>query len=78
MLIERMRKRLAADRAIFIEPCLPSPAASLRPARIGFTKSSTTASGSWPALQAIHRYVIDTPALKTVTEEIRAVVGGLN
>ena len=23
-------------------------------------------------LQAIHRYVIDTPALKTVTEEIRA------
>jgi len=26
MLIERMRKRLAADRAIFIEPCLPSPA----------------------------------------------------
>ena len=26
MLIERMRKRLAADRASFIEPCLPSPA----------------------------------------------------
>ena len=26
MLIERMRKRLAADRAAFIEPCLPSPA----------------------------------------------------
>jgi ATP-dependent DNA ligase len=26
MLIERMPKRLAADRAIFIEPCLPSPA----------------------------------------------------
>jgi ATP-dependent DNA ligase len=26
MLIERMRKRLAADRANFIEPCLPSPA----------------------------------------------------
>jgi bifunctional non-homologous end joining protein LigD len=26
MLIERMRKRLAADRAIFIEPCLPPPA----------------------------------------------------
>jgi hypothetical protein len=25
-LIERMRKRLAADRASFIEPCLPSPA----------------------------------------------------
>ena len=25
-------------------------------------------------MQAIHRYVIDTPALKTVTEEIRAVV----
>ena len=23
---ERMRKRLAADRASFIEPCLPSPA----------------------------------------------------
>jgi hypothetical protein len=32
MLIERMRKRLAADRASFIEPCLPSPAASLPPA----------------------------------------------
>jgi len=26
MLIERMRKRLAADRASFIEPCLPFPA----------------------------------------------------
>ena len=26
MLIERMRKRLSADRASFIEPCLPSPA----------------------------------------------------
>ena len=26
MLIERMRKRLAADRSSFIEPCLPSPA----------------------------------------------------
>jgi ATP-dependent DNA ligase len=26
MLIERMRRRLAADRASFIEPCLPSPA----------------------------------------------------
>src|SRR3954466_12568648 len=26
MLIERMRTRLAADRASFIEPCLPSPA----------------------------------------------------
>src|SRR3954453_12473647 len=26
MLIERMRKQLAADRASFIEPCLPSPA----------------------------------------------------
>jgi ATP-dependent DNA ligase len=26
MLIERMRKRLAADGASFIEPCLPSPA----------------------------------------------------
>ena len=26
MLIERMRKRLASDRASFIEPCLPSPA----------------------------------------------------
>ena len=26
MLIERMRKRLAAERASFIEPCLPSPA----------------------------------------------------
>jgi ATP-dependent DNA ligase len=29
MLIERMRKRLAADRASFIEPCLPSPADKL-------------------------------------------------
>jgi hypothetical protein len=27
MSIERMRKRLAADRASFIEPCLPSPRA---------------------------------------------------
>jgi bifunctional non-homologous end joining protein LigD len=26
MLIERTRKRLAADRASLIEPCLPSPA----------------------------------------------------
>jgi len=26
MLFERMRKRLAADRTSFIEPCLPSPA----------------------------------------------------
>jgi bifunctional non-homologous end joining protein LigD len=26
MLIERMRRRPAADRASFIEPCLPSPA----------------------------------------------------
>jgi ATP-dependent DNA ligase len=26
MLIERMRKRLSADRASFIEPCLPSSA----------------------------------------------------
>jgi ATP-dependent DNA ligase len=26
MLFQRMRKRLAADRASFIEPCLPSPA----------------------------------------------------
>src|SRR3954471_2136317 len=26
MLIERMRNRLAAERASFIEPCLPSPA----------------------------------------------------
>jgi hypothetical protein len=26
MLIERMRKRLYADRTSFIEPCLPSPA----------------------------------------------------
>ena len=26
MLIERMLKRLSADRASFIEPCLPSPA----------------------------------------------------
>ena len=25
MLIERMRTRLSADRASFIEPCLPSP-----------------------------------------------------
>ena len=27
MLIERMRKRLSADRTSFIEPCLPTPAA---------------------------------------------------
>ena len=27
MLIERMRKRLSADRTGFIEPCLPTPAA---------------------------------------------------
>ena len=26
MLIELLRKRLSADRASFIEPCLPSPA----------------------------------------------------
>src|SRR4051812_24645327 len=26
LIVERMRKRLAADRASFIEPCLPSPA----------------------------------------------------
>src|SRR3954468_12232348 len=26
MLIERMRRRLAAERASFIEPCLPAPA----------------------------------------------------
>jgi hypothetical protein len=25
-------------------------------------------------LQAIHRYVVETPVLKTVTEEIRAAV----
>jgi hypothetical protein len=25
-------------------------------------------------LQAIHRYVVETPVLKTVTEEVRAVV----
>jgi bifunctional non-homologous end joining protein LigD len=29
MLIERLRKRLAAERASFIEPCLPSPADKL-------------------------------------------------
>jgi hypothetical protein len=31
-------------------------------------------------LQAIHRYVVETPVLKVVTEEIRAVVEtvGLN
>ena len=29
MLIERRCKRLAADRASFIEPCLPSPAEKL-------------------------------------------------
>src|SRR4051794_33985401 len=48
MLVERMRKR-AADRASFIEPCLPCPADKPRPAPTGFTRSSTTASGSWPA-----------------------------
>jgi bifunctional non-homologous end joining protein LigD len=29
MLIERMRKRLSADRTSFVEPCLPSPADKL-------------------------------------------------
>ena len=42
-----MRKRLAADRASFIEPCLPSPPTNLRPARAGLTRSSTTAIASW-------------------------------
>ena len=73
MLIERMRKRLAADRAIFIEPCLPSPADKPPSGANWIHEIKHEASGSWPALQAIHRYVIDTPALKTVTEEIRAV-----
>jgi ATP-dependent DNA ligase len=41
MSIERLRKRLAADRASFIEPCLPSPAQSRRRGPIGFTRSST-------------------------------------
>jgi hypothetical protein len=48
MLIERMRKHMAADRASFIEPCLPSPADKLRPAPTGFTRSNTTASSSSP------------------------------
>src|SRR3954464_10220215 len=48
MLIERMRKQLAADRASFIEPCLPSPDDKPRPAPTGFTRSTTTATGSWP------------------------------
>src|ERR1700754_1117011 len=49
MSVELMRKRLGAARASFIQPCLPSPATGPRPAPLGFTRSSTTASGSWPA-----------------------------
>jgi hypothetical protein len=48
MLIERMRKRLSADRTSFIEPCLPSPADKPPSGSTGFMKSSTTATGSWP------------------------------
>ena len=44
MSIERMRERLAADRASFVEPCLPSPAAKAAGRlQAGFTRSSTTA-----------------------------------
>jgi hypothetical protein len=38
-----------ADQASFIEPCLPSLADKPRPALNGFTRSSTTVSGSWHA-----------------------------
>ena len=38
MLIERMRKRLAADRASFIEPCLPSFAANVKAKNVDLTK----------------------------------------
>ena len=42
----RGRKRLAADRARLIEPCLPSPADKPRPAPTGFMRSSTAAIAS--------------------------------
>jgi hypothetical protein len=45
MLIERMRRCLAAE-STYIKPCLPPPPTSLCPAPTGFTRSSTTASGS--------------------------------
>ena len=45
MSIELMRKRLAADRASFIEPCLPIPPTSRRRAPTGFMRSSTMAIG---------------------------------
>jgi hypothetical protein len=43
MLIERMRKRLSADRMSFIEPCLPSPADKRRPAPIDLSIVTFTA-----------------------------------
>jgi len=152
MLIERMRKRLAADRASFIEPCLPSPApkpptgpnwiheikhdgfrlmARRDPVGIRLiTGTGNDWTNRYPLvvqavnhlkvrsclidgevvcsdekgvtsfqlqrhrrnepkaflyafdllelngadLRKVHRYVVETPVLKTVTEEIRAVV----
>ena len=43
-----MRKRLAADGRNSSNPASHPQPTSLRPAPIGFTRSSTTASGSWP------------------------------
>jgi len=43
MLIERMRKRLAAESKLSSPACRPQPT-SLRPAPTGFTRSSTTAT----------------------------------
>ena len=48
MSIELLRKRLSADRASFIEPCMPPLTTTLRPAQIGFTRSSTMGFGLWP------------------------------
>jgi hypothetical protein len=44
MSIERMRERLAADRASF-NPASRHQPTSLRPGHTGFTRSSTTATG---------------------------------
>jgi hypothetical protein len=48
MSIERMRERLAADRASFVEPCLPSPADTPPSGPNWIHESRTTAIGSWP------------------------------
>ena len=42
------RERPLPQPAIFIEPCLPRPAKQPPAAEGGFTRSSTTASASWP------------------------------